>query len=130
MEKQKTGKQFAKEAKMRMKNGFWKKYKQNLEDEILKAKEVGVSESKVVEYYTNKTKEDFKRPVETEGEFYLKVKKILDEEGEVSDVLGRLTDNEVFNKLSYEEKQRYNLSLSEKYLKAVERYNNEKSMNF
>ena len=31
---------------------------------------------------------------------------------------------------SYEEKQRYNLELSERYLKAVERYNRENALSF
>ena len=42
--------------------------------------------------------------------------------GEVSDALGRLTDKEYFNSLSYEQKQRYTLELSAKYVKAKERY--------
>ena len=43
-------------------------------------------------------------------------------EGEVSDAIGRLTDREYFDTLSYEEKQRYTLTLSEKYLRALERF--------
>ena len=61
-------------------------------------------------------------------EFYQKVKKLLDSEGEVSNAIGRLTDKEKFNSLSYDEKQRYTLNLSEKYLQAVERYKKEKSL--
>ena len=53
---------------------------------------------------------------------------MLDNEGEVSNAIGRLTDKEYFNSLSYEERQRYTLSLSEKYVKAVERYKKEKEM--
>ena len=43
----------------------------------------------------------------------------------MSDAIGRLTDRAVFDKLSYEEKQRYTLTLSERYLKALERYRKE-----
>ena len=43
-------------------------------------------------------------------------------------MLGRLTDKELYLTLSYEEQQRYNLELSEKYLKAVERYKKEKAI--
>ena len=53
---------------------------------------------------------------------------MLDEEGEVSNAIGRLTDKEQFDALSYDEKQRYTLNLSEKYLQAVERYKKEKSL--
>ena len=46
-------------------------------------------------------------------------------EGEVSDAIGRLTDKEYYATLSYEEKQRYTLNLSEKYLRALERFRKE-----
>ena len=62
---------------------------------------------------------------EAPDEFYLKVKKLLLEEGEVSDAIGRLTDKEYYDTLSYEEKQRYTLELSGKYLKALERFKRE-----
>jgi hypothetical protein len=45
--------------------------------------------------------------------------------GEVSDAIGRLTDKPYFETLSYEEKQRYTLALSEKYLRALERFRRE-----
>ena len=63
---------------------------------------------------------------EKEDEFYLKVKKMLDSEGEVSDAIGRLTDKQYFDTLSYEEKQRYTLELSNKYLAALQKYRKEK----
>ena len=65
---------------------------------------------------------------EDSEEFYKKVAKILDEEGEISGVISRLADREVYDTLSYEEQQRYNLNLSEKYLKALERYKKEKAL--
>ena len=65
-----------------------------------------------------------------EEEFYQRVKKLLTEEGEVPNALGRLTDFAYYKTLSYEEQQRYNLNLSEKYLQAVERFRREKAMFF
>lgn len=47
-------------------------------------------------------------------------------EGEVSDAIGRLTDRAYYNSLSYEERQRYTLALSERYLKALERFRRER----
>ncbi len=129
MEKQKTLKEYAKEAKKRLKSGFWKEYHDNLYIEIKRAEEEGISTSKVKEYYSQKVIESFKNNDKSDEEFYLKVKKILDEEGEVSNAIGRLTDEEEYNKLSYEEKQRYTLTLSEKYIKAVERYKKENAIN-
>ena len=43
----------------------------------------------------------------------------------MSNAIGRLTDREYYETLSYEEKQRYNMSLSEKYLKALNRFKRE-----
>ena len=55
------------------------------------------------------------------------IQEILDREGEVSNVIGLLTDKAYYQTLSYEEKQRYTLELSENYLKALERYKKEKA---
>ena len=55
-------------------------------------------------------------------------KRLLEEEGEVSDALGRLTDRVYYDTLSYEEKQRYTMQLSNKYLKALEKYRKEKEI--
>ena len=123
---EKTLKQYCKDAKNRLKKGFWQNYKKEVETRIDAAKKEGVSESKVKEYCAQRTAEEIK--FGTNDEFYQKVKTMLDEEGEVSDAIGRLTDKEYFETLSYEEKQRYTLTLSEKYVKAVERYRMEKSI--
>lgn len=130
MEERKTLKQYAKEAKARLKNGFWQDYRKDLDEKIVKAEEAGVAPSKVKEYYNYVVSENIKSRKDDEEEFYIKVKKILDEEGEISDAIGRLTDKQEFESLSYNEKQKYTLTLSERYLKAVERYNREKTLSF
>lgn len=127
-EEPKTLKQYCKEAKKRLKSGFWQAYKKDLSEELERAKEAGISESRIKEYYAQTVSNNIRNYQEENEEFYLRVKKILDDEGEVSDAIGRLTDKTVFEGLSYEEKQRYTLSLSEKYLKAVERYRKEKDL--
>lgn len=129
-EEVKTLKQYAKEAKKRLKEGFWQDYRKNLDQELVKAEQVGVSASKVKEYYAGRVVENIRSVDEDKETFYRKVKKILEEEGEISNALGRLTDKEVFVSLTYDEQQRYLLSLSEKYLQAVERFKKEKAMNF
>ena len=55
-----------------------------------------------------------------------RVKELLDNYGEVSDAIGRLTDREKYEKLSYEERQRYTMELSSKYVEALEKYRREK----
>ena len=67
---------------------------------------------------------------EKEDEFYLKVKNLLDTEGEVSDAIFRLTDREYYDSLSYEEKQRYTLRISSRYVQALEKYRREKELGF
>lgn len=129
MEKEKTFKDYCKEAKKRLKSGFWQNYKKDLEEELERAKQQGISTSKVKEYYAQKISGEIRSDGKKEDEFYLKVKKILDTEGEVSNIIGRLTDKQEYDSLSYEEKQKYTLKLSEKYILALERYKKEKSIN-
>ena len=99
-----------------------------LSDKYLeKAKELGLNESKAGRFF--KTQVSAKIAGDTEDNFYLKVKEILLSEGEVSDAIGRLTDKPYYESLTYEEKQRYNLSLSERYLRALERFRKECAFN-
>ena len=123
----KSFKDYCKEAKKRLKTGFWEDHYKSLDEELKRAKTQGVSPSKVKEYYTKKVSHNIRSNKDTEEEFYLRVKSILDSEGEVSNVIGLLTDKEQYKTLSYDEKQRYLLKLSESYLKALERYKKEKT---
>ena len=127
-EERKSLKQYCREAKKRLKRGFWQSYQKDLDEGIERAEKAGISTSKVREYYAERVSENIKNKQEEREDFYQKVKKLLIEEGEVSNAIGRLTDKEFFNTLSYEEKQRYTLSLSEKYLEAVERFRKESAL--
>ncbi len=119
-------KSIARQAKQRLKNNFWENCKSNLKQGELQAKNLGLNERRVKKYIGVKVQRQIKG--QAPDEFYLKVKAMLDEYGEVSDAIGRLTDREYYATLSYEEKQRYTLELSEKYLKALERYRRERDM--
>ena len=119
----KTFKALARQAKERVKTGFWQECKDDLDERMEKAKELGLNESKAGRYFKQKVSKSLLG--EKEDEFYLKVKDMLLREGEVSDAIGRLTDKAYYDGLSYEEKQRYTLSLSEKYLRALERFRRE-----
>ena len=120
---ERTLKTLAKEAKMRMKKGFWQECEEKLDSERTHAKEQGINESKMERYFQQKVVTEIRG--ETPDEFYLKVRDLLLSEGEVSDAIGRLTDKEYYATLSYSEKQRYMLELSDKYLKALERFKRE-----
>ena len=105
------------------KSGFWKECKEEFSEKKEKAREHGLNESKASRFF--KTQVEAQIEGRKEDEFYLKVKNMLLSEGEVSDAIGRLTDHDYFDNLSYEEKQRYTLTLSEKYLRALERFRRE-----
>ena len=109
-----------------MKNNFWEDCKRNLDAGAYQAREQGLNEVKVKSTLHGRVKSEIKG--EKQDEFYLKVKRLLEEEGEVSDALGRLTDRVYYDTLSYEEKQRYTMQLSNKYLKALEKYRKEKEI--
>ena len=119
----KTFKALARQAKERVKTGFWQECKEDLDERMEKVKELGLNESKAGRYFKQQVSKSLLG--EKEDEFYLKVKDMLLKEGEVSDAIGRLTDKAYYDGLSYEEKQRYTLSLSEKYLRALERFRRE-----
>lgn len=116
-------KDLARAAKQRLKNNFWEECKQSIEKQTANVRGT-VSEVKVKSVLRGRVKKAVSG--EKQDWFYLKVKQLLDSEGEVSDALGRLTDREYYSSLSYEEKQRYNLELSAKYLQALEKYRKEK----
>ena len=127
-EKGKTIKQYCKDAMKRLKSGFWENYYASLDEKLKIAEQNGVSTTKVKDYYVERVVNTITKSKNENEVFYLKVKSMLDSEGEVANAIGRLTDHKVYDSLSYEEKQRYTLELSEKYVKAVERYNKEKSL--
>ena len=119
----KTFKALARQAKERVKMGFWQECKVDIDERMEKVKELGLNESKAGRYFKQKVSQSLLG--EREDEFYLRVKDMLLKDGEVSDAIGRLTDKAYYETLSYEEKQRYTLSLSEKYLRALERFRRE-----
>ena len=84
----------------------------------------GVSYKEAFVLYETRNREVAAASSENES-FYRKVKKILDETGETSDILDRLIDKKQFENLSYEGKQKYLLGLSEKYRAALARYKRE-----
>ncbi|MBR2903724.1 MAG: hypothetical protein IKC37_03665 [Clostridia bacterium] len=116
-------KEYSRAAKDRIKKGFWEDCQKGYDRSLSKAKEQGVNESKAGRYF--KSKVEGQIAGEKEDDFYLKVKRLILTEGEVSDAIGRLTDKPYYDTLTYEEKQRYTLSLSERYLRALERFRKE-----
>ena len=114
----------ARQAKQRLRTDFWGKCQSDMLAYEKDAEKNGKNVVKVKSHLYTKVKSVIKG--ETPDEFYLKVKTLLDEHGEVSDAIGRLTDKQYFATLNYEERQRYTMELSAKYLAALEKYRREK----
>ena len=127
MRKEKTVKGLGREAKERLKNGIWEKNKDEVITKMDEYKLSGVSYKEAFALYETRNREVAAASSENES-FYRKVKKILDETGETSDILDRLIDKKQFENLSYEGKQKYLLGLSEKYRAALARYKREGSV--
>lgn len=121
--KEKSFKSIARDAKRRLKSGFWQDCEEELARELARAREAGVSESRAAHYFTDKIA--LKLSGGDDEAFYTRVREMLLAEGEVSDAIGRLIDRAYYDTLSYEEKQRYTLRLSERYLRALERFRRE-----
>jgi len=121
----KSFKTAAKEAKQRLKKGFWDGFREEKQKGVQRATEEGMNASKVELYFQNKVQSDIRGRKEEDEIFYLKVKNLLMSEGEVSDAIGRLTDKNYFDTLDYIQKQRYILTLSEQYLFALNRFKRE-----
>ncbi|MBO4573272.1 MAG: hypothetical protein J5762_05895 [Clostridia bacterium] len=122
MQTEKDLKSVAKEAKRRLKSGFWEKYGSEVHRSSEAAKSEGVPESRVIDYYQNKSEVPAKKLKSESEKFYEKVKKILDEKGQVGNIISLLIDHAEYDELPYERKQKYILELSGKYLEALERY--------
>jgi hypothetical protein len=122
-EKERTLKAEARLAKSRIKGDFWAERRVEMQAQMQKAREQGLNERKVGYFFVERLSAEIAGT--KEDEFYLRVKEMLLQEGEVSDAIGRLTDKAYYDTLGYEEKQRYTLELSEKYLRALERFRRE-----
>ena len=126
MKSERNIKSLAKEAKKRLKNGFWETFGEEIRDKASKASAEGLETSRIVDYYQAKVF-SVKR-ADDKDEFYEKVKKLLDTYGECGNVLSMLIDYSEYDALSYDGKQKYVLDLSAKYRVALDRYKSEKSL--
>ena len=114
----------ARQAKCRIKENFWENYRKEHEEKVRLAEQNGVNAQEAERFFAQEVEKKIRGEYQTD-EFYERVKKLLLTEGEVSDAIGRLTDYQLYNTLSYTEKQRYTLEISQKYLRALERFKRE-----
>ena len=128
MQAAKSIKSAAKEAKQRLKSKFWEEYKKEVDSGVKLAKEEGIAQSGVVKYFKDIAVRNV-RGTDYENEvFYEEVKTMLDKYGKPSDALDRLMDKPLFYSLSYTQRECYLFKLSEKYQKAIERYDRERKI--
>lgn len=114
----------ARQAKCRMKENFWESYKREQAEKLKIAEANGANTQEAERFFAHEVERKIRGDDEVD-EFYERVKELLLKEGEVSDAIGRLTDRALYDSLSYTEKQRYTLALSERYLRALERFKRE-----
>ena len=118
----------AKDAKKRLKSGFWEEHKDKIVQIKDKARSEGVETSNIIKYYQTRVILNVKAKDDDSELFYTKVKAILDSVGEVSDIIGRLIDQEIYISLPYESKQKYVMELSGRYRVALNRYKKDKHL--
>ena len=130
----KTLKEYAREARKRMKSGFWEKMRAEKEQAILDALKNGQSIEVVEAQFKRRVqcaiceKEEEKQILDDE-EFYEKVCKVLESTDLLMSPLAKLIDHEVYDKLSERDKQNYILKLSDRFIKMKERYAQEHQYN-
>ena len=129
MQQSKSIKSVAKEAKMRLKNRFWEDYKKEVACSVKTASEEGLAQSGVESYFKKLVIKSVMGASEEEEKFYAKVKQMLDSAGcRPHDALDRLMDKELFDGLSYADKERYLFRLAKKYGEALSRYDGERGI--
>ncbi len=119
-------KSLAKMAKTRLKSGFWEDYKTTVATNVTAAENEGIACSNVINYYKARVVERVLGTEIVSSEFYKKVEYILDTYGDVSDILGRLCDENYMKNLSFQQKQRYLFELAANYRECRARYEEEK----
>ncbi|MCM1194886.1 MAG: hypothetical protein NC099_03505 [Corallococcus sp.] len=119
-----TFKEYAKQAKERMKSGFWEQAKQDIKTEQQVAATMGLNTRKVGEERRRKLQRqiyDYDGFCEEE-EFYRQVETILNSDELISNPIMRLADKTYMETLSPLDRQKYITKLASRYRKAVEKY--------
>lgn len=125
----KSIKSAAKEAKLRLKSRFWQDYKRDVDSGVKLAKEEGIGESGVKTYFKKLVVKNIRGTSAADEEFYETVKAMLDKSGaRPFNALDLLMDKKYFLSLPYEKREAYLFRLSERYLAAAARYDDERGI--
>lgn len=110
-------KKIANEAKSRLKSGYWEDFYKSRNEDMMRAKELGVNKELVRDVYKSRNSRAKRELVW--GSLYPKVREIVEREerGEtVVNPIGLLINRTVFDSLDSTSRERYVLDLSEIYL--------------
>lgn len=120
-----TLRDLVKNAKQRMKQGFWNEIIKERQEDIERAKEQGLSKQHVVEQYKGKILQDLyikSDILKRDEELYAKAVEILESEEIIINPLARLVEHEYYDNLNEDDKIAYMFQLSNRYLKCKEQY--------
>ena len=123
-------KTYAKEARKRLKNGFWDttnaERKMIIQNALENGQDVKVVEEKCKRKIENKIKSlQNSNKNSYEEELYKKVCQIMESDTMLMNPLSKLIDHEVYDVLDENNKQSYILKLSEQYVEMKKRYKSE-----
>ena len=118
-------------AKQRMKMGYWEQMMKDREKLISEVGSTCEAKKLVSDYQRDKYNREFNVTIskhKTEDEqLYEKVRSILDSEELIINPIARLIDQNEYDNMDNDGKQRYILELSAKFRELKERYNQEKT---
>lgn len=124
-----TLKDYAKEAKARMKSGFWQEVNKRRNRDIDQAEWLGKSKDIVLQEYKEVlTRQLFEKESEEDRILYKKVCELLSQNKVVTNPIGMLVDREKMYQLTERAKQQYVLELSRKFKEMKERYYKERGL--
>lgn len=119
-----TMKRYAKQAKERMRSGFWEQAKEQLEKEKQVAVTQGLDSVKVAQAHHDLLAKQIYNHDEyiAEQEFYQKVVEIAESKQLIINPLQQLADHKAMEGMTAEQRQAYMMRLSVKYQEALEKY--------
>lgn len=125
-----TLKEYAKEAKMRMKSGFWDDVKARRQTDVEVAAKQGKNSDLVLGGYREVLKRKIFDVESKEDErLYKKVCELLSQNRVVINPIGELADKAKMKNMTDSEKQHYIFELSKKFRQMKERYYREAEIN-
>lgn len=114
-----------KDAKQRMKHGFWKEIIKERQEDIERAEEQGLSKQHVVEQYKGKLLQDLyikSDMLRRDEALYKKAVEIFESDEIIINPLARLVEHEYYDELDEDDRVAYMFELSTRYLKCKEKY--------